>query len=187
MLVGSCPLCSCPVRGYRLLESRQVYERVSALEDESAGMRAQLKRFSRRVSFARHIVELERKRQQTVGRDCALPRHFLGSFPRHAKVSQIIRSLHDAGTTSTSYGSRLSSRCTRSLAAVSHATLFPSPPPHRRSTLLVLWVPTLDRSRILLYNHNRRLFLRMYSFAHAHRGFCASAHASLGIRCGIWW
>ncbi|CAM9384852.1 unnamed protein product [Ectocarpus fasciculatus] len=45
----SCPLCSCPVRGYRLLESRQVYERVSALEDEGAGMRAQLKRFSRRV------------------------------------------------------------------------------------------------------------------------------------------
>ncbi|CAM9437766.1 unnamed protein product [Ectocarpus sp. 4 AP-2014] len=45
----SCPLCSCPVRGYRLLESRQVYERISALEDESAGMRAQLKRFSRRV------------------------------------------------------------------------------------------------------------------------------------------
>ncbi|CAN0476832.1 unnamed protein product, partial [Ectocarpus sp. 12 AP-2014] len=45
----SCPLCSCPVRGYRHLESRQVYERVSALEDESAGMRAQLKRFSRRV------------------------------------------------------------------------------------------------------------------------------------------
>ncbi|CBJ29701.1 Ankyrin [Ectocarpus siliculosus] len=45
----SCPLCNCPVRGYRLLESRQVYERVSALEDESAGMRAQLKRFSRRV------------------------------------------------------------------------------------------------------------------------------------------
>ncbi|CAB1098243.1 unnamed protein product [Ectocarpus sp. CCAP 1310/34] len=45
----SCPLCSCPVRGYRLLESRQVYERISALEDESAGMRAQSLRFSRRV------------------------------------------------------------------------------------------------------------------------------------------
>eukprot|EP00903_Cladosiphon_okamuranus_P014454 g13411.t1 len=35
--------------GFQLLESRQVYEHVLALEDEAAGLRVQLRRFSRRV------------------------------------------------------------------------------------------------------------------------------------------
>lgn len=38
------------MQGYELLESRPVYERMLALEDERAGLKAQLERFSRRVS-----------------------------------------------------------------------------------------------------------------------------------------
>lgn len=52
MFFCRCPLCACPVQGFQLLESRQVYEHILALEDEAAGLRAQLKRFSRRVSSA---------------------------------------------------------------------------------------------------------------------------------------
>lgn len=49
-LLSRCSFCACLVQGYQLLESRQVYEHMMALEDEGAGLRAQLKRFSRRVS-----------------------------------------------------------------------------------------------------------------------------------------
>lgn len=51
-VVYRCPFCACPVQGFQLLESRQVYEHILALEDEAAGLRAQLKRFSSRVSCA---------------------------------------------------------------------------------------------------------------------------------------
>lgn len=50
VLVCRCPFCACPVQGFQILESRQVSEHILALEDEAAGLRAQLKRFSRRVS-----------------------------------------------------------------------------------------------------------------------------------------
>lgn len=56
MLVCRCPFCACPVQGFRVLESRQVYEHILALEDEAAGLRAQLNRFGRRVSSAIVIV-----------------------------------------------------------------------------------------------------------------------------------
>lgn len=50
MFLCSCPYCACSVEGYDRLESREGFERMLALEDEGAGLRAQLERFSRRVS-----------------------------------------------------------------------------------------------------------------------------------------
>lgn len=56
IFVCSCPFCACPVRGYQLLESRQTYERILAIEDEGAGLKAQVERFSRRVSPTAVVV-----------------------------------------------------------------------------------------------------------------------------------
>lgn len=39
------------------MESRKIFDRMTALEDEGEGLRAQLERFSRRVSLSRATGE----------------------------------------------------------------------------------------------------------------------------------